>query len=143
MTLYNNLISIIIDNIDISFSLHSSRSSHIDSQKSCAESNLRQQKSISMHFIQFIFKTIIKQIYSKTLESNSSSKKKNMSTKKMRNKSDYLSRQTSYKTSFNIYKMIEMILISKWCFAWHLSSSYNRVNLHEIPGNHYHSGNHK
>jgi len=136
MTLYNNLISIIIDNIDISFSLHSSRSSHIDSQKSCAESNLRQQKSISMHFIQFIFKIITKQIYLKTLKSNSSSKKKNISITKTRNELDYFSWQIFYKTSFDIYKIIEMISISKRHFAWHLSNFYNRMNLHEISENH-------
>src|SRR5947207_6379240 len=89
MTLYNNSTSITVDNIDMSLSLHSSRSSYTDSQKSCVESNLRRRKSISMHFIQFIFKTIIKQIYSKTLESNSSSKKKNMSMKKIKNESNY------------------------------------------------------
>ena len=141
--LYNNSTSITIDNIDISLFLHSSRSSHIDSQKSCAESNLQRRKSISIHFIQFISKTITKQIYSKTLESNSLSKKENMSTKKTRNESNYLSWQTFYKTSFDIYKMIKMISISKRHSAWHLPNSYNRVNLHEIPENHYHSGNHK
>src|SRR5204862_1589751 len=48
-TLYNNSTSVIVDNIDMSLSLHSSRSSYTDSQKSCVESNLRRRKSISMH----------------------------------------------------------------------------------------------
>src|SRR5947207_3517579 len=50
-TLYNNSTPIIVDSIDMSLSLHSSRSSYPDSQKSCAELNLQRRKSISMRFI--------------------------------------------------------------------------------------------